>query len=273
MAISSVLQHVRYYARVLTRPKDSLECYDSADVVGEFRALSNPFPPEEIIHRRLQNWLPGKSVLDVGVGAGRTTQVFGQLAQRYLGVDYSDRMISACEERFAGMGDPFEFRVVDAQEIRLVGDPWDLILFSFNGIDHLDLTDRIRFFGDVRSMLSPSGWFWFSSHNIRSLPAIYAVRIEDGAPRNERVYALFSWLMVRLTNQSRRTVAVQRHAMINDGSLRFGTRLYYGSVEETVEQLRQAGFDSITVLAMDGRELQEMEYGSVDDISLTYLCA
>jgi SAM-dependent methyltransferase len=273
VAVSSVLQHARYYAHVLSRPKQSLDCYDAADVVDEFRALDRLFPAEEIILRRLQEWLPGKSVLDVGVGAGRTTHAFGDKARRYLGVDYSDRMVEACEERFAGARGRFEFRVGDAREIRLWGGPWDLVLFSFNGIDHLGASDRERFFADVRSVLSPSGTFWFSSHNIRSLSTIYALRAGDGAPRRERAYALFSWLMVRLTNQSRRALAGQRHAMINDGSLRFGTRLYYGSVDETVEQLRRAGFDSITVLGMDGRALQGGDYSSADDAWLTYLCA
>ncbi len=273
MARSTAKEYFKFYSRVLTRPKDSLETYSSADVVGEFRALDDLFPPEEVIYGRLKDELVGKSVLDVGVGAGRTSHAFGKSAGRYLGVDYSAGMIAACKERFSGVGDRFEFCVADAREIRLLGEPWDLIIFSFNGIDHLGLADRNRFFRDVRSMLQPSGSFWFSSHNIGSLPTIYKMRVENGAPLKERAYALFSWVMIRLANEPRRRLARKPHALINDGSLRFSLRVYYGSVEETVEQLRQAGFDSVTVLAMDGREIAEREYGSVADFWVTYLCS
>ena len=212
-------------------------------------------------------------MLDVGVGAGRTSQAFGEPAGRYLGVDYSPGMIAACEQRFSTMENHLEFKVADARAIREVGAKWDLIFFSFNGVDHLEEPDRRAFFRDVQNMLSPEGLFWFSSHNIRSLPSIYEARFKKGAPLMEQAQAALSWLMVRLVNPARSKLANRQHAMILDGAYGFGVRSAYCTVDETLRQLKLAGFDKVKVISMDGSELPSKDYGVTTDSWLTYLCS
>jgi SAM-dependent methyltransferase len=271
--IKTLVNQLRQYGRAVLRRTSSEDPYSSAGVVDEFLALEKLLPAEQIIYERLSGWLSGKSVLDVGVGAGRTSEAFGERTGRYLGVDYSHEMIAACERRFSGAGNRFEFRVADARNIQQLGGPWDLIFFSFNGIDHLDATDRTKFFHDVRTMLAPSGMFWFSSHNIRSLPTLYKLRIKEGSSAKEWAYGVFSWLLIRLVNPSRRKLAGQPHAMVNDGALGFGVRGYYGTPQETTQQLKQNGFHTVLIFGMDGRELQPEESFLCTDIWLTYLCS
>lgn len=273
MKQSSVQQYLSNYARAVLRRPRTHDAYDAPDVIGELLARDQLFPPEETIRDRLSEWLPGKSVLDVGVGAGRTTEQFGAKAGRYLGVDYSAGMITTCKRRFSQSQSRFEFRTADAREIRDIGGEWDLIFFSFNGVDHLEVDDRITFFRDVRTMLSPAGRFWFSSHNIRNLPDVYKLTFVKGSTPRQRADTVVFWVLVRLANPRRRKVATQTHTMINDGAYGFGLRGYYGAVEETVEQLRNAGFATITVFGMDGVELSRAEFESTTDSWLTYLCS
>ncbi len=268
----SAVQYLSNYARAVLRRPQTHRGYNTPDVIGELLARDQLFLPEQTIGDRLSEWLSGKSVLDVGVGAGRTSEQFGAKAGRYLGVDYSAGLIAACNRRFSQSHPRFEFQIGDARTIRDIDGEWDLIFFSFNGVDHLELDDRNTFFCDVRAMLSPAGRFWFSSHNIRNLPDVYKFSVAKGPTPRQRLDAVLFWVLVRLANPSRRRLATQRHAMINDGSYGFGLQEYYGEVEETIEQLRNAGFATITVFGMDGVELSSVEYGSTTDSWLTYLC-
>jgi cyclopropane fatty-acyl-phospholipid synthase-like methyltransferase len=42
----------------------------------------------------------GMAILDIGVGAGRTTPYLSRIAARYVGVDYSEAMIAKCRATF-----------------------------------------------------------------------------------------------------------------------------------------------------------------------------
>ena len=71
-------------------------------------------------------------VLDLGVGAGRTTKFLMDLADEYVGIDYSQGMINACKK---GKLSKLKFFVADAQNLNFLDSNYfDFILFSYNGI-------------------------------------------------------------------------------------------------------------------------------------------
>ena len=73
-------------------------------------------------------------MLDIGVGGGRTTLHFAPLVKEYVGIDYSQNMIKACQERFAQVS----FQTADARSMGIFKDStFDFILFSYNGIDYI----------------------------------------------------------------------------------------------------------------------------------------
>jgi SAM-dependent methyltransferase len=53
-----------------------------------------PFAAEAMILLRYKEAFAGKRVLDLGVGAGRTTQYLAPLAADYLGIDVSPAMLA-----------------------------------------------------------------------------------------------------------------------------------------------------------------------------------
>lgn len=128
-------------------------------------------------HLLFQTFLKkGMAVLDIGVGAGRTTPYLSGIAARYVGVDYSDAMIAKCRSKFPTLS----FLTMDASDMSVFPDnSFDAIVFSFNGIDCLPNDEvRAKCFGECSRILEPGGILILSSHNARHLfftPVLHGV--------------------------------------------------------------------------------------------------
>jgi SAM-dependent methyltransferase len=120
---------------------------------------------EEVLFDRLADEFKGKRILDIGVGGGRTTPFLRLISKNYMGIDYSPEMIARCRLRFPDVN----FRVYDARKLGLmpVGS-FDLVVFSFNGIDYMGHENRLTVLKGVRRILAPGGAFLFASHNRRA---------------------------------------------------------------------------------------------------------
>lgn len=110
---------------------------------------------------------PNSAILDLGVGGGRTTGALISTAARYIAIDYSAPMIEACRAKFP-LGD---FRVADAAVLDGFEDgSFDVVLFSFNGIDYLHPMEMRRAcIARCAELLRPGGVLIFSTHNSRHL--------------------------------------------------------------------------------------------------------
>jgi ubiquinone/menaquinone biosynthesis C-methylase UbiE len=144
---------------------------------GNFAAFSNP----EVV-RFYENYkglqpaetyafakyiMPNSSILDVGVGCGRTTPFLAAGADKYVGVDYVDAMINVCRERFP----EHSFHYADATNLNRFGDEcFDRVVFSFNGIDAIPTIDgRQGCLSEIFRVLTHGGLLIFSSHNSKML--------------------------------------------------------------------------------------------------------
>lgn len=139
--------------------------YESGEVVSFYQRQMELQPSESLLFQKYVK--AGLTILDLGVGGGRTTPHLSSGARRYVGADYSQGMIDACRGRFPGL----EFWHCDATSMQQFRDgEFDLVVFSFNGIDYItDDLGRAKCLSEVARVLKPGGTFVFSSHNARQL--------------------------------------------------------------------------------------------------------
>ena len=149
----------------MTVEDSNFKTFSSAKVV-ELYANSRGIHPAEayVFDRFIPN---GASILDIGVGGGRTTPYLAAKAGRYVGVDYVKAMIEKCAGKFP----QHRFFCADARKLIEFDDAsFDVIVFSFNGIDAIPTIEgRRECLLEAFRLLSTYGLFIFSSHNSRML--------------------------------------------------------------------------------------------------------
>ena len=224
--------------------------YESGSVAGVYTTMGELFPAERAMLDRLENRLPDIRMLDLGVGGGRTTVHFSHRVKTYLGIDYSAAMIAGCRGRFPDPPSNVGFAVGDARDLAGCPDAgFDLILFSYNGIDYIGHEDRHRALRELRRLAAPGAWVCFSSHNLMSL----GLPRPAGATGGWR--ALLRRAAMRVLNGDLRKVRQGAYAVIHDDGCRFRLRTFYVRPTEQAAQLRALGLMDVKVFGLDGREL------------------
>jgi SAM-dependent methyltransferase len=215
--------------------------FDAPEVVGEYAGRSELQAPEEYLFARYVTG--GQRILDVGVGAGRTTAALSEGAVRYLGVDYAPAMIDAAREKFPAA----EFSVLDATDMSgLESAAFDVVVFSFNGIDCLHPRDRrVAAIRECRRVLAGKGLFIFSTHNPRSLVSRPGPR--GGAPVRNYLRQVAG---LELGTLRRNFLSVPNQAFVRgEGYVRYpgfgGMLLYAATPRNVVAEMTRWGFDSI----------------------------
>lgn len=143
--------------------------YESAAVVKKYKREKFILPPERsllnILHTRHRS-----SMLDLGVGTGRTTQYFAPHFEKYCGIDYSAGMITACKNRYPELN----FLVADVTDMPEFNEGFDFIFFSSQGICNLEKMEDIEnlIFRSI-DLLNPGGIFAFSIQNANSIEKHY----------------------------------------------------------------------------------------------------
>src|SRR5580704_13768174 len=151
----------------MTRRSHAVQAVMERDV-DQYRNLDLK-PPEQVLLRRLKGSWHQLSMLDVGVGAGRTSYTFAAVAGRYLGIDVSPMMVELSQRRI-GDDERVSFRVADVCDLSDLDETFDVVLFSFNSIDLLDRDQRHAALRQMRSVLRPNGYLLFSTHSLEALP-------------------------------------------------------------------------------------------------------
>jgi ubiquinone/menaquinone biosynthesis C-methylase UbiE len=179
-----------------TRSADTnLHTYDGAEVAAHYASLNYLTPCERVL---FESYIPaGSSILDLGVGGGRTTRYLANLASRYIGVDYAAAMVKVCQTKFPEL----EFLVADAANLAAIPDAsFDAVVFAFNGIDYvLPEQSRRSCFAHIRRVLKTGGRLISSSHNARAvlmIPRWNQARLHKIARRFSIGSKMLHWLLL-----------------------------------------------------------------------------
>jgi SAM-dependent methyltransferase len=220
--------------------------------------------------RAALNWLlehhgPANDLLDLGVGAGRTVEPLRSfVTKNYIGVDFSPEMIAICRERFPSV----DFRIGDARDLSMFSTgSFDVVFFSFNGIDYVDQAGRLAILAEVHRVLRPGGAFVFSSHNRDARPVpLWRTRF---------VWFVFHlpWILagnIRHIGFRRFETRTEEYEILNDEGHGYRMLTYYINSGKQMEQLKRAGFHGIEIFDTAGLHLDGTTAGH--SAWLCYLC-
>jgi len=253
----------------------NLKAYQSHGIVQYYAQLQQLQPAEATILAHLKDSLPRMTMLDMGVGGGRTTQHFAKVVADYTGIDYSADMVSACQQRFAGSLQPDSFAVCDARDMsRFPDNTFDFILFSFNGLDYIEHGDRIQALQEIQRVGKPGGYFCFSTHNLQGMEQTFNWRTHLSFNPINTYTNLVMWALLRVFNRSLTLplLKTSAHAMIRDEPHNFQLRTYHIRPQDQLDQLL-AGFTDIKTYSwQSGLEISNSELDSTLEMWLYYLC-
>jgi SAM-dependent methyltransferase len=206
----------------------------------------------------------GRPVLDIGVGGGRTVRALREVSSKYLGIDNSAAMVSACQRRFPQA----RFQVMDARAMTPLPDASvHLAMFSCNGIGMVSHEDRLLILREVFQVLEPGGVFLFSTHNQNSPEHRAGFQWPDfEMSRNP------ARLLVRMARFGRQVplrwmrrrqlqaleIRTPHYSVINDVCHDYGVMLYYIGLRQQREQLQALGFEANAVaFDLQGRQIAD----------------
>ncbi|WP_221029408.1 class I SAM-dependent methyltransferase [Actomonas aquatica] len=243
------------------------EIYSRPHIVRQFDFDRLEFAEGEFL-RALMRHEGDPDLLDLGIGAGRTTRFLAPLCGTYTGIDIAPGMVTYCRKTFATAidGKGWSIEVGDGANLsRWADESFDFVLFSFNGLDCLSLADRERCLREIQRVLRPGGMLMFSSHNLQAIPTTYhADQPELTASR---------WAGIQSRNPPWAELATQPEAMFWDGV--YGddedVRHIYIRPAHQVRVLEKLGFANTRVLqGHDGAKVGAEELDHAVDFSLYY---
>jgi ubiquinone/menaquinone biosynthesis C-methylase UbiE len=213
------------------------ETYTDPGIVRYYAQLTALQPAERTILTLLQGHLSTMKMLDLGVGAGRTTKYFAPLVAEYIGVDYSSEMIAACRQKFPHL----VWQVADARNLQQFEDNYfDFILFSFNGIDYIPHDDRILVLQEISRIGKAGSYFGFSSHNLQGIAPEFNWKTKISFNPLSTYVNLIMWAILRSYNRSLTydKILTSDYALIRDEPHNFRLQTYYATPKEQLKQLK-----------------------------------
>jgi ubiquinone/menaquinone biosynthesis C-methylase UbiE len=237
---------------------DNKQAYSTEKVVNIYTTNFKLITAEDVLVRKYKSELQNASFLDIGIGGGRTTHFIAPIVKTYYGVDYSTMFVNHVAEEYKD-NKKVVIEFGDARELGQYADAsFEFVLFSFNGIDCVGFEDRKRIIKECFRLLKPKGHFWFSFHNINSLPKLYSFQW----PKNP-----LNWFKelkrsktVKEINGDIKKYQNRDYCILRDGADFFETEVMYLQPAIQEQLLTLAGFSDVQFYhAQNGTPLNKTE--------------
>jgi SAM-dependent methyltransferase len=228
---------------------DNKSVYESSELARQYGSDACLQAPEQSILEALRKCLSGADMLDVGVGGGRTTGHFAPLVKSYVGIDYSEQMITVCRERFKEIPNRLVFRVADARSMPMFDNhSFDFVFFSYNGLDYVPHEERAVALREIRRILRPGGHFALSTHNLNSLRR----RLRPAFNLNpKKAASRFLWAgRFLLHNRKLLNFGSTDYCEVYDGAQGYRLRTHYITPEGALKELERSGFRDTTIFSL-----------------------
>lgn len=135
--------------------------YDNESVADLYSTRTNLRASEAYLFERY--FKPGADVLDLGCGTGRTTLPLVDRGCRVVAGDIAMPMLV----RARALRPELDWRLLDATRLELADRSFDIVFFSFNGIDGIfPRQERHRCLREMARVVRPGGLVIFSAHNL-----------------------------------------------------------------------------------------------------------
>ena len=200
-------------------------------------------------------------VLDIGIGGGRTTGLLRPAARSYVGLDISPEMLDLARDRFPDA----DLREGDAVGLAgLPDDAFDLVVFSFNGLDALDHAQRATALAAMARVLRPGGRVVFSSLNLDGVSFDERPLRVAGGPLSPRFRYHLAHAVRHPVSMVRSVRNYRQNRQEAEDGRGWGMRplrahefrfvVHFATMEETVAEASAAGLEVIAAYADDGGE-------------------
>lgn len=223
------------------------------------------FKAEAVILDSLRDEIKDQPILEIGIGGGRITEYLRLLSADYTGVDYSEKMIEFCRQKFRDL----PLFVCDARNMSCFrAERFSAVMFGYNGIDEVGLNDRLLILQEIYRVLKRNGVFIFSSHNLdwESIPSCFRKNLSFRGEGFKSIQANFirlwvyasgiaNWLRTRMLRKGQATF------LEYEDSPGIALPVYYSSQPAQVAQLQSVGFREVQAISMDGEPLDDHNRG------------
>ncbi len=250
--------------------------YESIEEVKFYSQNREIDKPEYTLLKEFSHLFSYMKMLDIGVGAGRTTHIFAPLVKEYIGIDYSKNMINYCNQKVKDLYPNTKFLWSDATCLDQFSDnTFDFTLFSFNGIDDNTHDYRLKILKEIKRVTKDTGFFFFSTHNLSILPELYKIKFDQNPV--QFVLNIAGWFLILAMNGTLKSNIQKDYAYIwrrFTYSSRYHDHTYYIKPEYQVKQLEEIGFTHVRIFsALTGKEIPFIKDAKqLPDYCLSYLC-
>jgi SAM-dependent methyltransferase len=252
--------------------KNNMATYGTSDIVLFYANLDKLKPAEQAILELLKNRLSKMRMLDIGVGAGRTTKFFAPLTNDYIGVDYSPQMVERCIQKFP----EYNFKVADARKLPFSDSYFDFTLFSNNGLDYMEYNDRLQVLKEMHRV-TKEAFVCFSTHNLNNIYSNFRLNFPVGYSNLKCFGIKFkdeAYRICKLFLENRSSVMHLKkkpYLLFNDGVHEFRLVTYYVKPEEQIRQLKLLNFNRFQAFGEDGRNIPTSRLPSAKDFYIYFL--